>query len=62
MDEGPTDEEANKRRKLLQEAMQLDRDDDDDDDVDEEGGKGKEKAEEEGDRYELPGFCAVGWA
>jgi len=38
------DEESNKRRKLLQEALDLDRDDDDDDD--EEGDEGEEKGKE----------------
>ena len=53
--DGPAagDEEANKRRKLLQEALDLDRDDDDDDDEKEENkeGNGKDK-DGEGNRYE----------
>lgn len=45
------DEEANKRRKLLQEALELDKDDDDDDrsGSEDEEGKGKGKAKDESD-------------
>jgi hypothetical protein len=56
VENGSMDEEVNKRRKLLQEALELDKDDDEDDDEDEEGkeGAGKDKDEDEaGDRYEL---------
>jgi protein CWC15 len=43
----PLDEEASKRRKLLQEAIELDKDDDDDD---EDGDEGKEESEKDNDR------------
>lgn len=42
----PADEEANKRRKLLQDALQLDKDDEDEDD-DEKKSEAKDKDEEE---------------
>jgi protein CWC15 len=42
----PLDEEASKRRKLLQEAIELDKDDDDEEDGDE----GKEESEKDDDR------------
>ncbi|KAG6918887.1 hypothetical protein DXG01_010951 [Tephrocybe rancida] len=55
---GPTDEEANKRRKLLQEAMDLDKDDEDD----EEGEKKSQKDDEDdrlaGSAFELSDVCA----
>ena len=38
----PLDEEANKRRKLLQEALELDKDDDDEDEEDDRNEKQKE--------------------
>lgn len=44
----PLDEETSKRRKLLQEALELDKDDDDEDD-DEDKGKEKE-SEKDNDR------------
>jgi protein CWC15 len=55
VENGSMDEEANKRRKLLQEALELDKDDDDDDEVeDAKEGAAKDKDEdEEGDRCEL---------
>lgn len=40
--------EANKRRKLLQQALELDKDDDDDDDKDEEKSANKSEGEENG--------------
>ena len=46
----PVDDESNKRRKLLQEALELDKDDDDDDD-DAEGADADKKDEDEDDRY-----------
>jgi protein CWC15 len=46
---GGEDEEANKRRKLLQQALEMDKDEDSDSD-DEEGGKDKESGEGEGDK------------
>ncbi|KAF9462387.1 Pre-mRNA-splicing factor Cwf15/Cwc15 [Collybia nuda] len=48
---GPTDDEANKRRKLLQQAIDLDKDDDDEEEGDETEGadKGKEKEDSEDD-------------
>lgn len=50
---GPADDEANKRRKLLQDAIDLDKDDDDEEEEKGDGtegaGKGKAK-EEQGDR------------
>jgi len=42
----PADDESNKRRKLLQEALELDKDDDESAD---EKGKGKEKDDEDDD-------------
>jgi protein CWC15 len=45
----PLDEEASKRRKLLQEAIELDKDDDDDD---EDGDEGKEESEKDNDSEE----------
>lgn len=48
------DEEANKRRKLLLEALEMDKDDDEEDDEGEKEGAGKNKDEDEaGDRCEL---------
>ncbi|KAG6374904.1 Cwf15 Cwc15 cell cycle control protein [Boletus reticuloceps] len=44
---GTEDEDAIKRRKLLQEALELDKDDDEDEDRDEEGQKDKEEEESE---------------
>ena len=44
----PVDDESNKRRKLLQEALELDKDDDDDD---EEEGKEKDEKDENDERY-----------
>ena len=41
------EDEANKRRKLLQEALEMDKDDDDDDDDDE----GEKNDDEGGERY-----------
>ena len=58
------DEEANKRRKLLQEAMEMDKDEDDDDDEqnDDEGapqkGKEKAKADDENDDECVHTLCA----
>ncbi|KAF5375507.1 hypothetical protein D9615_009183 [Tricholomella constricta] len=52
---GPADDEANKRRKLLQEALDMDKDDDDDEeddkkaDKDEEGGSDEDDSDEEDD-------------
>jgi protein CWC15 len=43
----PADDESNKRRKLLQEALELDKDDDDE--SADEKGKGKEKDDEDDD-------------
>lgn len=42
---GGEDEEANKRRKLLQQALEMDKDDDSDDDEDEAGGEADENGE-----------------
>ncbi|KAI5119822.1 hypothetical protein M0805_004757 [Coniferiporia weirii] len=42
------DDEANKRRKLLQDALELDRDDDSEDERNEEKGDGEEKSEKSG--------------
>ena len=42
----PVDEEANKRRKLLQEALELDKDDDEE----EEGEEGEDRDKSEGER------------
>jgi len=50
------DDEANKRRKLLQEALEMDKDDDEDDEDeknDEDGGESDEDSEEEDDTNEL---------
>lgn len=49
VENGPMDEETNKRRKLLQEALELDKDDDDEDEDDgkkEDAGKDKDEDEE----------------
>ncbi|KAJ7647881.1 Pre-mRNA-splicing factor Cwf15/Cwc15 [Roridomyces roridus] len=45
---GAVDEESNKRRKLLQESLDLDKDDEDEEEKTE-GGKGKEKADDDAD-------------
>jgi len=47
VENGSADEEANKRRKLLQQALELDRDDDDDDEEKEGAGKDQDKDEDE---------------
>lgn len=48
----PADDEANKRRKLLQQALDLDKDDDDEDENEKQGGeKDGEDKDEPGDRY-----------
>lgn len=49
------DDEANKRRKMLQDAIELDKDDEDDDEAEEENNKGPEDgkaqdADEDADR------------
>jgi len=52
VENGSADEEANKRRKLLQEALELDKDDDDDEDKSGEEGdddEDEDKSSEEGD-------------
>ncbi|KII95484.1 hypothetical protein PLICRDRAFT_129282 [Plicaturopsis crispa FD-325 SS-3] len=51
LEDGPADEEANKRRKMLQQAIDLDKDDDDEDESGEKGDKAKdeEKDEDESD-------------
>ena len=48
-------DEANKRRKLLQEALEMDKDDDDDDDDDEDGEGEGEKENREDDKNEKEG-------
>ena len=54
----PVDDEANKRRKLLQEALEMDKDDDDDDEESESGAK---KAEDKhSDEYVL-GWHVASW-
>ena len=49
------DEESNKRRKLLQEALELDKDEDDED----EDENGKKDEDEEDDEYVLPLHCSA---
>ena len=46
---GEADEEANKRRKLLQEALALDKDDSSDEEDEDGKGKGKDKMDESSD-------------
>ncbi|KAF8911558.1 Pre-mRNA-splicing factor Cwf15/Cwc15 [Gymnopilus junonius] len=46
------DEETNKRRKLLQEALELDKDDDDEDEEDKDEEKDEESSEEDSDEEE----------
>ncbi|KIM40375.1 hypothetical protein M413DRAFT_73347 [Hebeloma cylindrosporum] len=48
----PADDESNKRRKLIQEALALDKDDDDDEESVDEKGKGKAKEDEDEDEDE----------
>jgi protein CWC15 len=48
VENGSTDEEANKRRKLLQDALELDKDDDDDEDEKAKEGAGKDEDEDKG--------------
>lgn len=52
IENGSMDEEANKRRKLLQEALELDKDDDEDEKNEKTAGQDKDEGEE-GDRCEF---------
>lgn len=52
------DDEANKRRKLLQEALEMDKDDDEDDDKMSEGGSKADKADNDSD--ECVGSATIG--
>jgi hypothetical protein len=56
--DAPADDESNKRRKLLQEALDLDKDDDDDNDEQDmnEQTNGEKNEDEDGDRYAFEGF------
>jgi hypothetical protein len=58
VENGSADEEANKRRKLLQEALELDKDDDDEGDDDAvEGGNLKEGGGKDKDAVEEGDMC-----
>ncbi|EGO00601.1 hypothetical protein SERLA73DRAFT_51068 [Serpula lacrymans var. lacrymans S7.3] len=52
VENGSTDEEANKRRKLLQQALELDKDDDDEDEDKSEKGENGEKGDKDEDESE----------
>jgi protein CWC15 len=47
VENGPADEEANKRRKLLQDALDLDKDDEEEEDNDKKGDEDKDEESEE---------------